>query len=300
MELKRDNITFFLFGSPADGFSVFPPESGYLDMVRGLDNSSGKGRKCTYSLHQNGFKLFYVEYGLSGINNSENNRSGRNFGVWLEVKGVEMGQEGVEKLRDYVFEFLEEGIVQKGGLFKVSHDGLKHYIIKSFMKQKHELSHLIDSFVKNFINGFDKYTIPLTGNQGSLDLLKPPKIKGNTLKEEIKQIPVTTKGVVQEAKISRHDQRHFQNDEEPDRKIEKEEGADEIANSPDSKSHIQINIRKPSMTNVILAALLILSIVLNVVLYLWATRNSGNKRNSYTNPIETHSGQVADDEPGSK
>lgn len=149
------NITTFFFGSPYVGFSAFPPN--YSSWVSGLDTKKSEFPFiCKYSVEDNKTIFKYIEYNLS-----DNERSGRNFGVWLQIDNYKLKKDVEYEVLDFIKDFVNEILEEKEVFFKKG-EKPHFYIIKSFKDVDTE--NILRIFNDEFINHFNDNFIPINNN----------------------------------------------------------------------------------------------------------------------------------------
>ncbi|NEQ49032.1 MAG: LysM peptidoglycan-binding domain-containing protein [Leptolyngbya sp. SIO3F4] len=151
--MDTDKLLVFFFGSPAEGFTSYP--ENYLSLVHGLDRSSSEYyRECQYAVNQDGSRIQYIEYGLTGIGKNNTSRGGRNFGIWIQLEDFKISEHNQTQILPFLEEFITKGIVENTSIFKVDSTGRKHFQIDSFSEVSRDIDQLIEAFKENFIHDF--------------------------------------------------------------------------------------------------------------------------------------------------
>lgn len=177
MTVDKQQIDVFFFGSPGEGFTAYP--SQFSNKVNGLDKSNSSHKlECKYIVKDNKTKIQYAEYGLTGVGQHGKSRGGRNFGIWIEIKGKKLDEDGTEKVLNYIKTFINEGILLKTNLFdKDSSSNIKHYVITSFNEVSDTLDKWIEVFKEHFIADFKDNFQSITINDSYTIDLNPEKVK---------------------------------------------------------------------------------------------------------------------------
>jgi len=175
MNLNKEQISVFFFGSPGDGFTSYPIR--FSNLVSGLDKSSKNYKlECKYLIKQNKSIINYVEYGLTGIGQDRtSSRGGRNFGIWIELIGHKISDLGQQKILTYINEFIQNGIMKNADIFSKDSHKSKHYLIFSFDEVSDKLDQLIDKLEEHFITDFDEYLLPTIESDNYVIDLNPIK-----------------------------------------------------------------------------------------------------------------------------
>lgn len=176
MELDKQHVEVFFFGSPAEGFTSYP--SSFSNRVNGLDKATADYKlECRYRVSQNGTRIQYAEYGLTGIGQHGKSRGGRNFGIWVDIQGYKIDEIGRTKILEYIKEFINDGIVKNSNIFKEDNSKSKHFIINSFNDVASDLDKLINAFKEHFIQDFKEHFRPINNTDNFIIDLNPVKEK---------------------------------------------------------------------------------------------------------------------------
>jgi len=191
MKFSEDNLLVFFFGSPAIGFSSYPAE--YIDIVGAYDKSIAEFRlECDYLININKSVIRYTEYGLSGVGSGQKGtRGGRNFGIFIQINGLQLNQEGQRKIIHYIDDFIKRGLMEQVKIFRQNNTAPKYYEISSFDDIGKSLDQLIELFKKQFITDFAKYVepIPFKGSK-EINLIQIENQKDNNSdNHHIKETP---------------------------------------------------------------------------------------------------------------
>jgi hypothetical protein len=182
-------IIAFFFGSPHAGFSAYP--SDYTDWVSGLDaNKSEYPFVCRYSIKDNRSIITYIEYNLS-----DEQRSGRNFGIWVQIENFKLKCNAEEEIVKFIQDFVNEILEEKQIFFKKGNKP-HFYIIESFKDVDTE--NIIQVFKSRLLKDFKNELIPIEHNDCvEKDLIVCEKTKSNDSKpkrqEKLKDKPAQKK-----------------------------------------------------------------------------------------------------------
>lgn len=173
MTVSKSIITVYFYGSPANGYTIYPTDTRLLEKLKFKDSSSDDiDLSCYYDVKDGKFQLYYTEYGLTGVGNSSRSRGGRNFGILLQINGFGISDEGLLKIVDYLDEFVSVYLTKKINIFEEGQRP-RHYEIQSFQRVGEKLDVAINTFSEHFLSDFNKNLQELHSNNESRVILVP-------------------------------------------------------------------------------------------------------------------------------
>lgn len=178
-----NQIKAYFFGSPGSGFTSYPLDQ-YKKFEKYDSSSFDNGNRYSKIVVKEGASIItHVEYGIFGKGDFGNIRSGRNFGVCLEISNGFIPEEFHDEVFSFILGFFYKGIIEEVELIERKSDDSLHYKITSFKENSEIFKNIRDILIQRFENKFSSklISIPvsLIGSSFELD----PNVKERKKRE---------------------------------------------------------------------------------------------------------------------